>query len=108
MIYFNVPGPRAFLACKGYVYTVRKRYRRVGPDTAVFRGPNGIEKIGRVKIDFTRAIFISDELRPYVSESGTGNVGEAQWDRAEKWFELAKKLHQTESTPFGLYRVELI
>lgn len=117
MIWFNVPGPRAFLACNGYVYTLRKRGRKTGADKAVTwnRGklPNEpkkyypeIEDIADVNIKFVKNISGHGQLRPWVKESGIGLKNDAEWDRAKEWFELALKLHR--GKPMALYMVRKI
>lgn len=106
MIWFNVPGPRAFLVCNNHVYTLRRRGRKTGAEKAVTWNSSKMEDIANVNVKFMKNINGHGQLRPWVKESGIGLKNEAEWDRAKEWFELALKLHR--GNPMALYLVRII
>lgn len=98
-IFFNVKSVREFLLDKGYVYTLRKKRKRVGNDVAVvgsYYKRKTIAKVWIERVGITQ-IFHWIELAPYFDESGLKSS-------ASEWFELAQKMSGKE---LYLYRVTI-
>jgi len=98
VMFFNVKSVREYLIKNGYVYTLRKKRKIIGPDVAVYGSRYKQKRIGRIFISIVPIGKITDSeiLVGYFDNSGLS-------DSASKWLELARKLSGEE---LYLYKVE--
>ncbi len=111
MIWFNIPSVRGFLLKFGYVYTIRKKRKKVGYDYAAHGcwHKGQVHKIGKVYINLVREVNTVEDVIGHVENSGLCdpfiNISYQRFTVANKWIELAKKLSGDE---LCLYRVQLM
>lgn len=117
VMFFNIKDVRNFLIKNGMVYTLRKKRFRIGNDVAIYGTPFKQKRIGEVYIQPIEKITHSEQLIPYVAESGLLKpvVNTGLWNpksrdeliarlKSRDWLELAKKLSGDE---LYLYKVSL-
>lgn len=110
MIFFNVKEVREFLIKNGYVYTLCKRGRKEGQDTAVYRAdvnnPKTITQIGGCNVEGIIVVLSFEHLEPYVEFSGFYSRYGHHNITAREWYILGVKLHKT--TDLALFKVTLL
>jgi len=109
IMFFNVKKVREFLLKEGYIYTLRKKRKRVGEDVAVKGNYYKQDWLAWIHIEFIKSIHSFLELVFFVAESGLApkNIVDSKKGMASlKWFDLAKKMSKT--YPLYLYKVRVI
>ena len=99
VMFFNVESVRLYLINNGYVYTLRKKRKRVGWDIAVYGSRYKQKRIGKIFISLVPHDRITEKvLTGYFSKSGLSSS-------PREWLKLARKLSGDE---LYLYHVMVI